>query len=97
MIARVRVVMNVGCDLRLHMRYDIGNNRPIYVMLPLGSKEEWQLYKIYARDYGLKGAEVVAEYTLFPGSEMIVHEMVMTMEEIIVDPIVVEVPSQEEC
>jgi hypothetical protein len=55
------------------------------------------LYKIYARDFGLKGAEVVAEYTLFPGSEMIVHEMVMTMEEIIVDPIVVEVSSQEEC
>jgi hypothetical protein len=40
LVARVRAVMNVGCDLRLHGRYDIGGNRPIYVMLPLGSEDE---------------------------------------------------------
>jgi hypothetical protein len=40
MVARVRIVLNVGCDLRLHGRYNMGNNRLIYVMLPLGSKEE---------------------------------------------------------
>jgi hypothetical protein len=40
MVARVRAVMNVGCDLRLHGRYDMGGNKPIYVMLPLGSTEE---------------------------------------------------------
>jgi hypothetical protein len=41
LIARVRAVMNVGCDLRLHGRYDMGGNIPIYVMIPLGSKDEW--------------------------------------------------------
>jgi hypothetical protein len=40
MVARVRLVMNVGCDLRLHGRYDMWPNRPIYVMLHLGSEEE---------------------------------------------------------
>jgi hypothetical protein len=55
------------------------------------------LYKTYARDCGLKGVEVVAECASLPGGEMIVHEMGMTMEEIIIDPIVVEVPRQEEC
>jgi hypothetical protein len=40
MVARDRTTMNVGCDLSLHRRYDMGENRPIYVMLPLGSKEE---------------------------------------------------------
>jgi hypothetical protein len=40
LVARVRVVMNVGCDQRLHRRYDMGGNRPIYVMLPLGSEDE---------------------------------------------------------
>jgi hypothetical protein len=34
LVARVRAVMNVGCDLRLHRRYDMGGNRLIYVMLP---------------------------------------------------------------
>jgi hypothetical protein len=43
LIARVRAVMNVGCDVHLHGRYDMGGNRPIYVILPLGSKDEWQL------------------------------------------------------
>jgi hypothetical protein len=29
------------------------------MMLPLGSKDEWQLYKSCASQSGLKGAEVV--------------------------------------
>jgi hypothetical protein len=37
LVATVRAIMNVGCDLRLHGRYDMGGNRPIYVMLLLGS------------------------------------------------------------
>jgi hypothetical protein len=37
--------MNVGCDVQLHGRYDMGGNRPIYMMLPLGSENEWQLFK----------------------------------------------------
>jgi hypothetical protein len=41
LVARVRAVMNVGCDLHLHWRYDMGDNRSIYVMLPLGSEDEW--------------------------------------------------------
>jgi hypothetical protein len=32
--------MNVKCELRLHGRYDMECNRPIYVMLPLGSEDE---------------------------------------------------------
>jgi hypothetical protein len=40
LVARVRAIMNVGCDLRLHERYDMGGNRLIYVMLPLGSEDE---------------------------------------------------------
>jgi hypothetical protein len=40
LVARVRTVMNVGCDVRLHGRYNMGGNRPIYVMLPLGSEDE---------------------------------------------------------
>jgi hypothetical protein len=35
LVARVRTVMNVGCDVRLHGRYNMGGSRPIYVMLPL--------------------------------------------------------------
>jgi hypothetical protein len=45
LVARVRAVMNVGCHLRLRRRYDMSCNRMIYVMLPLGSEDEWQLYK----------------------------------------------------
>jgi hypothetical protein len=97
MVARDGAVMNVGCGLRLHGRYDMGGNRPIYVMLPLGSEAEWQLYKTYARDFGLKGIEVVAECTPLPGGEMTMHGTGMMTEDIIVDPIIVEVPSQEEC
>jgi hypothetical protein len=40
LVARVRAIMNVGCDLCLHERYDMGGNRLIYVMLPLGSEDE---------------------------------------------------------
>jgi hypothetical protein len=40
LVARVRTVMNIGYELRLHRRYDMGGNRPIYVMLPLGSEDE---------------------------------------------------------
>jgi hypothetical protein len=40
LVGRVRAVMNVGCDVRLHERYDMGGNRPIYVMLPLRSEDE---------------------------------------------------------
>jgi hypothetical protein len=45
LVARVRLDMNTECDLRLHGRYDMGGNKPIYMMLPLGSEDEWQLYK----------------------------------------------------
>jgi hypothetical protein len=40
LVARVRAIMNTGCDLRLHDRYNMGGNRLIYMMLPLGSKDE---------------------------------------------------------
>jgi hypothetical protein len=40
LVAKVRIVMNVGCDVRLHGRYDMRGNRPIYVMLPLVFKDE---------------------------------------------------------
>jgi hypothetical protein len=41
LVARVRAVMNTGCDLSLHSRYYMGGgNRPIYMMLPLGSDAE---------------------------------------------------------
>jgi hypothetical protein len=97
LVGRVRAVINIECDLRLHRRYDMGANRPIYVMLPPGSKDEWQLYKTCARDSRLKGAEIVSECAPLPGGEMTVHRTGMMMKEIIVDPIVMEVPSQEVC
>jgi hypothetical protein len=40
LVARVRAVMNTRCDLCLHDMYDIGGNRPIYMMLPLGFEDE---------------------------------------------------------
>jgi hypothetical protein len=40
LVTRVRAVMNTGCDLHLHDRYDMGDNRPIYMMLLLGSEDE---------------------------------------------------------
>jgi hypothetical protein len=70
LVARVRTVMNVGCDVHLHGRYDMGSNRPIYVMLPLRSEDEWLLYKSCASESGLKGAEVVAEITSLPSGEI---------------------------
>jgi hypothetical protein len=45
----------------------------------------------------LKGVEVVVEYASLLDSKMIVHKTGMMTEEIIVDPITVEVPKQEEC
>jgi hypothetical protein len=96
LVARVKVVMNVGCDVHLHRRYDMGGNRPIYVMLPLRFEDEWLLYKSCASESGLKGAEVVAEIAPLPSGEMTVQETGVTTEEIVVDPIAVEQASQEE-
>jgi hypothetical protein len=96
LVARVRALMNVGCDLHLHGRYDMGGNRLIYVMLHLGSEDEWQLYKSCASQSRLRGAEVVAEIAPLPAGEITVHETDVTTEETITDPIMVEQPSQEE-
>jgi hypothetical protein len=96
LVARVRAVLNVGCNVRLHGRYDMGGNRMIYVMLPLRSEDEWLLYKSCASESGMKGAEVVAEVALLPSGEMTVQETGVTTEEIVVDPITVEQASQEE-
>jgi hypothetical protein len=63
----------------------MGGNRPIYVMLPLRSKDEWLLYKSCASESGLKGAEVVAEIALLPSGEITVQETGVTTEEIVVD------------
>jgi hypothetical protein len=95
LVARVRAVMNVGCELRLHGRYDIEGNRSIYVMLPLGSEDEWQLYKSCTSQFGLKGAEVVEKITLLSVGEINVHETGGMTEETVADPITVEHPSQE--
>jgi hypothetical protein len=88
--------MNVGCDVCLHGRYDMGGNRLIYVMLPLRSEDEWLLYKSCANEPRLKGAEVVAKIAPLPSGEIIVQEMGVLTEEIIVDHIAVEQASQEE-
>jgi hypothetical protein len=88
--------MNVGCDMRLHGRYDMGGNRPIYVMLPLRSEDGWLLYKSCASESGLNGAELVAEIALLPSGEISVQETGVMTEEIVVDPIAVEQASQEE-
>jgi hypothetical protein len=53
-------------------------------MLPLWSKNKWQLYKSCASQSGLKGAEVVAETTMLPIGEINVHNTGVTIEEIIV-------------
>jgi hypothetical protein len=53
------------------------------------------LYKSRARQYGLKGAKVVAEIATLPVGEINVHEMGVTTELTIADPIVVEDPTQE--
>jgi hypothetical protein len=65
-------------------------------MLPLGSEDEWQLYKSYASQSGLKGDEIVAEIALLPIDVINVHEMGVTIEDTIADPIAVEQPSQKE-
>jgi hypothetical protein len=90
LVARVRAVMNVRCDVRLHGRYGMGGNRPIYVMLPLRPQDEWLLYKSCASESGMKVAEVVAEIASLPSGEIIVQETGVTTEEIVVDPIAVE-------
>jgi hypothetical protein len=48
------------------------------------------LYKFCARQYGLKGAEVVAKIAPLPGGEITVQEMGITTKEIIADPITME-------
>jgi hypothetical protein len=96
LVARVKIVMNVGYDVRLHGRYAMGGNRLINVMLPLGSEDAWQLYKFCASQSGLKGAEVVAEITPLSGGEITVQETGVTTDDIIVDPITVQQVSQEE-
>jgi hypothetical protein len=96
LVARVRAVMNVGCDMCLHGSYDMGGNRPIYVILLLRSEDEWLLYKSCASESGLKGAEVVVEIAQLPSGEITVQEMGVTTEEIVVGPIVMEQASQEE-
>jgi hypothetical protein len=74
LVARVRAFINTRCDLRLHGMYDMGGNRPIYMMLPLGSEDEWQLYKSCASQSELKGAEVVGVIVLLSAGEITVHE-----------------------
>jgi hypothetical protein len=96
LVARVGVVTNVGCDLHLHERYDLGGNRPFYVMQPLGSEDESQLYKSCASQSGWKGAEVVVKIALLSGGKINVHEMGVMIEEIIVDHIAVEQLTEEE-
>jgi hypothetical protein len=94
LVDRVRAVMNIGCDLRWHDRYDMGGNRLIYMMLPLGSEDECQLYKSCASRSELKGAEVVGVIALLFGDEITVHEDGVITEETIADPITIEQSSQ---
>jgi hypothetical protein len=63
-------------------------------MLPLGSEDEWQLYKSCAS--GLKGIKVVTEIAPLPVDEINVQKTGVTTEETIADPITVEQSSQEE-
>jgi hypothetical protein len=48
------------------------------------------LYKSCASQFGLKGAEVVAEIAPLRVGEIIVHEMSVMIEKTVADPIVVE-------
>jgi hypothetical protein len=68
----------------------------IYMMLPLGSEDEWQLYKSCASQSELKGAEVIGVIALLSTGEITVHKDSVTIEETIADPITIEQPSQEE-
>jgi hypothetical protein len=72
LVAKVKTVMNVGCDVRLNGRYNMGGNRPIYVMLLLRSEDEWLLYKSCANESGLNGADVVSEIVSLPSGEITV-------------------------
>jgi hypothetical protein len=94
LVARVRAFINTRCDLRLHGMYDMGGNRPIYMMLPLGSEDEWQLYKSYASQSGLKGAEVVGVIAPLSAGDITVHEDGVTTKETIADPITVSLSSE---
>jgi hypothetical protein len=96
LVARVKAVMNAGCDMQLYGRYNMRSNRPIYVMLLLGSENEWQLYKSCASQSELKGTEVVAEIALLTVGDINVHETDVIIEETIANPIAMEQPSQEE-
>jgi hypothetical protein len=40
LVARVRAVINIGYDLCLHGRYNMGGNIPVYMMLYLGYEDE---------------------------------------------------------
>jgi hypothetical protein len=60
-------------------------------MLPLGSEDEWQLYKSCAS--GLKGIKV--EIAPLSVDEINVQKTGVTIEETIADPITVEQSSQE--
>jgi hypothetical protein len=40
LVARVRAVINTGCDLCLHGRYDMGATDRFYMMPHLGSEDE---------------------------------------------------------
>jgi hypothetical protein len=88
--------MNTEYDLCLHDRYDMGGNRPNYMMLPLGSEDEWQLYKSCAIHSGLKGAELVGVIAPLSTGEITVHEDDVITDETIADPITIDQPSQEE-
>jgi hypothetical protein len=77
LVVRVRAVMNVGCDVRLHKRYDMGGNRLIYMMLPLQSEDEWLLYKSCVNESGLKGVEVVTEIASLPSGEITIQKWVL--------------------
>jgi hypothetical protein len=48
------------------------------------------LYKSYANESGLKGAEVVAEITSLPSGDIVVQETRVTIDEIVVDSIALE-------
>jgi hypothetical protein len=54
------------------------------------------LYKSRVSEFGLKSVEVVVKIAPLPGGEINVQEMGITTEEIIVDHITVEQPTQEE-
>jgi hypothetical protein len=54
------------------------------------------LYKYYASQSELKGAEIVAKTILLPVGDINIHETGVMTEETIADPITVEQLTQEE-